>query len=402
MRAAVVSGFFFAGLSALGLLQACGSSARRSSAYEDSPKTSTNPTEDEDGGSSSGSGGFGNVDGGDIPDGSTITCSNTNVQFALAPVFLQFVVDRSGSMVGAKWTGLQGALKEVFLQVYNDVDQSTGIGLELFPNSGSGNTYPEAGKDVFIGFVDSAQLSKLNTRVSESTTGATPTYPAMEGGYKVLRNLVPLPPLPDMGKKVQVVMTDGDPSDGRFTDGESGTTPPTRHDHATLAKEQFDKYGIITYVVGIGSGSDVNPRFLGPLAVAGGSADLTTCNPLETTDIAKMCHYQITPGSKTASELKDEFILAIARIRRQAAGCEYALQQDLSADPDRVNVTITVTDPRGNPTQSEISKDPAEGWSFDNDVVPTKIYLHGGACEKATKELNVKVEVLFGCRTKQG
>jgi len=402
MRRAVISGLFLAGGAALSVLMACGSDARKTARF-DEKTTEKSPTEGDDGGSSSGGGGFGEGhDGGDSGDSGQQTCSNTNVQFALAPVYLQFIVDRSGSMSGRKWEALQGALKEVFLQVYNQVDATTGVGLELFPNSGLGNTYPEPGKDVFIGFVDSAQLAKLNTRISEDVTGATPTYPAMEGGYKVLRNLVPLPPLPDTGKKVAVVMTDGDPSDGRFVDSQSGSTPPSRHDHATMAKDQFDNHAISTFVVGIGTGSEVNPRFLGPLAVAGGTADLSTCNPLETSDLTKMCHYQITPGSKTAAELKDEFIAAISRIRRQAAGCEYNLQQDLSADPNRVNVTITVTDPRGNPTATEISKDAANGWSFDDDVVPTKIYLHGEACETASKELNVKVEVLFGCRTKQG
>ncbi|NOU27665.1 MAG: hypothetical protein HOO96_07165, partial [Polyangiaceae bacterium] len=52
---------------------------------------------------------------------------------------------------------------------------------------------------------------------------------------------------------------------------------------------------------------------------------------------------------------------------------------------------------------SDIPKDVNNGWSYDDDANPTKILLHGGACDEVRKKKAVgKVRVKLGCKVGGG
>jgi Mg-chelatase subunit ChlD len=313
-------------------------------------------------------------------------CATNTQPVTRLPVYLLFLADRSGSMSGTKWSSVQGAMKSVFQSIHDAADTNEGAGLILFPADGS-ETGPYPGtKDVFVNYVNDGQLAALNKRISDSTTGSTPTWEAMNGAYGELQNLVVAAPLPKDGKKVLVLMTDGQPND-------------SAKDYVGLVKNMIGlSDSIQTYVVGIGDvsgGYDVDPTFLGPLAVAGGTAR-PACDPTEDTVINKMCHYQVEPGSKSVAQLTTDFINAFNHIRASASACELSLATDTSnADPTKINVVID----NGMGKTTLVKQDATNGWTYDDPAHPTKVILHGQSCQDAVENITGQVEVVLGCKT---
>lgn len=341
--------------------------------------------------------GFESKDGGNIDSGLTDPlkgCATNESETIKSPAFFEFVVDRSGSMSGTKWTAAQQSIQGVVDQAFTAAETNVGMGLILFPgDSGDSGPYPDgSGKDPFPNFVDATQRNALKARVSGNTTGGTPTLEALTAAYNVIENLIPLPPLPKEGKKVVVLMTDGVPN----------SNPSNAIQNMAAAKLAMGgpKGPVYTYVVGIGNlsgsgGFDVDPRFLGSVAKAGGTGP-KGCDPNEMTNPDKMCHYHIQPGSKTAAQLADDMTKAFNRIRAEATACEVSLATDeAKADPSSVNVVIV--DENGKVTL--VKQDPADGWTYDDPSNPTKVLLHGKACEDAVQNLLGKVKVVFGCKT---
>jgi hypothetical protein len=312
-----------------------------------------------------------------------------------SPAFFQLVADRSGSMSGDKWAAAQLAMRALVDQLATEKDTTVGLGLILYPGDGAETgPYPDPnGKDPFINFVDATQKSALNARIGVAVKGSTPTYEAMLGGYTVLENLNPLPPLPKEGKKVLIIMTDGEPNDNASNKIQKMT--------AQKLAMAAPKGPIQTFVVGIEepgggfSGGELF-QFLGDLAIKGGTQSSPTCDPNEENTIANMCHYHIDPGGgKTKDQIAAELTTAFNRIRAQASACELSLAtDDAKADPSKVNVVFE--DSKGNKTI--IPKDGTNGWTYDNDANPTKVLLHGKACEDAVKDFEGKVKVALGCK----
>jgi len=321
-------------------------------------------------------------------------CATNEAETTKAPAFFEFVVDRSGSMSGTKWTAAQDAIRGLVDQAFTQADNNVGMGMILFPgDSGDSGPYPDSsGKDPFPNFVNATQRDAMKARVSGSTTGGTPTLEALTAAYNVTENLIPLPPLPKEGKKIVVLMTDGVPN----------SNPSNAIQNMAAAKYGLagPKGPVYTYVVGIGnlSGSssyDVDPRFLGSVAQAGGTGP-KGCDPNEMTNTAKMCHYHIQPGSKTAAQLTQELVNAFNLIRAQATACEVSLKSDeAKADPTHVNVVVVDKDGK----VTVLKQDGTDGWTYDDPNNPTKVILHGAACEQAVQNLEGKVKVVFGCKT---
>lgn len=374
-------------LSAVGatflLMQGCSGNGKSSGFAQSSD--GTEPAA-QDGGTGPTNGGFGSADASvDVVSDPLKGCATNTQPVTRLPVYLLFLADRSGSMEGTKWSSVQGAMKSVYQSIHDAKDTNEGVGLILFPADGSeSGPYPGA-RDVFVNYVDDAQLASLNKRISDPTAGSTPTWEAMNGAYKELQNLIVAAPLPKDGKKVLVLMTDGQPND-------------SSKDYVGLVKNMngLDD-SIQTYVVGIGnvSSSDVDPTWLGPLAVAGGTAR-PSCDPTETSQISKMCHYQIEPGSKSVMQLTQDFTNAINHIRASAAACELSLATDTAnADPTKINVVID----DGMGKQSLVKQDATNGWTYDDPKHPTKVILHGQACQDAVANITGQVDVVLGCKT---
>ena len=319
-------------------------------------------------------------------------CATNTQPVTRLPAYLLFLLDRSGSMdEDNKWVSVQAAMKSVYQSIHDSMDSNIGVGLILFPADGNESGPYPGGKDVFVNYVNDPQLAALITRVSDPTAGSTPTWEAMNGAYSELENLVVGDPLPKNGKKVLVLATDGQPNDSSkdyvgLVTKEATLTDPT-------------KGPISTFVVGIGDlGADgeVDPTWLGPLAVAGGTAP-SGCNPSETTDITKMCHYQVEPGSKTVAQLTQDFVNAFNHIRASASACELSLSANNPANADPTNVNVVIDDGNGN--ISLVKQDPQNGWTYDDPSNPTKVILHGQACQDAISDVTGQVEVVLGCKT---
>src|SRR5262249_55014385 len=140
-----------------------------------------------------------------------------------------------------------------------------------------------------------------------------------------------------------------------------------------------------------------DPAFLGALAKAGGAPN-AGCDPTNTNDPTKMCHFQVTPGNKTAQQLEQDFVNAINAIRGQIASCTFALEKPDGGgqvDPSKVNVNYN--DGSGNTTP--LVNDPQNGWTYDNPNNPTAVILHGTACDTITHNQKGSIQIILGCKT---
>lgn len=334
-----------------------------------------------------------------------VGCGGGEAKTAKSPIYMEFVVDGSGSMDdGKKRPAQEEALRAVFEQIRNDScataaypalcsgskpadvkDNTQGIGMLYF---GPGSTYPGP-DDVNIGFVDNAQLGSLLARVNKFPNGSTPTKEALQGGYKVLDNLVPFPPLPATAKKVVVLMSDGEPND------DTGITQMVQ-----AKANQADPITTFSVYVGdLGAFSSTALKFMTDVAVAGGTAppgcDQSAQNP------SNFCHFQITPGAKPVSQVKQDFIDAINTIRGLAGVCEVVIslvdKDGRPADPTKVRVDFVSIDDETKVIKN-IPNDPTNGWTYDDETNPTKVIFHGTACEDRKKDRTTKPLVRLGCQ----
>ena len=346
-------------------------------------------------GSGGGFGGGGAYDGGSEFDAS---CATAQGQAKRAAAYLEIVLDGSGSMGDdGKWKAAVAALDSIFDEYYAKGDPDVGVGLLIFSDEddttkGQG-PYPTAA-DVPPAFVDQAQYRKLRARLDKTSYSAgTPTYEALYGGYRVMKPFVPSPPLRAGGRKVVVLMTDGVPR---------GLEHEQNQCNEEAAHERLPSNlggAIDTFAVGIGPFPTPDalhvyaPKFLSDLAVAGGTRASANCDP-EASDVANVCHFQITPGGgKSVEKLTQEFVAALASIRL-SLGCEYQLETSNDMDPTRVNVSWS--DAHGEHT---IVQDSVNGWSYDDAVHPTRVLLHGESCKAVTAADDASLRVILGCKT---
>ncbi len=341
--------------------------------------------------------------------GDDATCAGTIVPLSREPVYMLIIMDGSGSMLdplvpngptGLKWQ----AARDAFVSFVDDVAKANDVafGLGLFLFDGTKGVPDFLLYDVPIAYVDAKHAGVLKQRVlGADPQGGTPIKRALEGQIPLLEDFVPLKPLKPNGKRVLVVMTDGVP------DGPSDVQPQVQQqcvdlvDNARLGKGQ-----ITTFAVGVGDPQSVdttyNEVFVGRLAIAGGAAPAgcTQGWSESSPSSAKPCHFQVTPGQKTAAQIKDELVSAIDDIRGAVASCEFPLEQADGSlgvpDPNKVNVVFT--DASGKTTI--VPKDEANGWSYDDPNGPTKVIFHGDACKRVKSEADGKVSIELGCATR--
>ncbi len=321
-------------------------------------------------------------------------CATAAAATSKDPVYLEIVLDCSGSMEGAKWDAATGALQAIFDDMLAQNDTKLGVGLELFCDS-FGTTPAQYDKSttakVYPGYVDQAQHTALSAKLTASPPGiSTPTYAGIVGGYHVLQAFQPQAPLEPNGKKVLVLVTDGVP-DGAATEQQQCIT------EATTELGLTDPLGPIkTFAVGVGpfpgSAGSYDPKFMSNLAIAGGTRSSPQCDP-NSSNVANVCHFQITPGGQSAAQLKQEFINALNKIRGIAAGCEFTLDTTGDVDPKKVNVIWT----DGNGKDHIVAQDANNGWTYDDPTNPTKVVLHGQSCGDVTADLSASVRIILGC-----
>ncbi|MFO0675192.1 MAG: vWA domain-containing protein [Polyangiaceae bacterium] len=365
----------------------------------------------------------------DFPDSATETpldpdallaasCANAKNDANRAPVYMLFVLDGSGSMnQSGKWQAVVPALHAIFDELKKADDPSFAAGLTIFadladPTITDTSAGPYDKMDVPVRFVDGSQLTALKSRLDNTSPYlGTPTYEVLDGQYKLLRAFTPAAPVLAGGKKFVVFITDGVP-DPDMPAGENegpGSLLLAQAAHALPAPEG----PIDTFVIGTGpfpnpadGGVSYSPEFCGQLAVAGGTRASATCNPSETANASNACFFQVTPpasGSPSQAEvdaLRQKFIDAINTIRTRALPCEYALKKTVDGgtgivDPTKLNVIYT----SGAGARTLVPGDATNGWTVDDPSDPTKVLLHGKACETAKADPAGKMLVVVGCKT---
>jgi hypothetical protein len=330
-------------------------------------------------------------------------CGGGEVLPTPVPVYFEFVADGSGSMGGPKWEGQVNALKAVFEDIKKRTEAQIGggeladtsAGLIVFADTmdtspGKEGPYPTSSDLGVQPIADNGTLATFWGRVGGQPASLTPTKAALTGGYDVLEKYVPQANVKPNGKRVAVLLSDGQPSD----DYPSGSIK------ALAASKAAQTKSIYTYAIGIGNGSSYSPTFMADLAVSGKTAP-TGCNPTLTTN--PDCFYQIDPsGGKPASQITVEMVAALTKIRAIASECDLTLRlvdkDGKPADPKKVQVTYIDKDGKETP----IAKDPANGWTYDNDADPTRIILNGNACVQARSDVKGKTKVKMGCKVGGG
>jgi hypothetical protein len=360
-----------------------------------------------DGGINFGDASF-HTDGGGVDLGDA-GCATATASASRQPVYMLIVLDGSGSMnqnrdgtMSQKWTAVVPALDAFFTDPTAMNDPGFGVGLTIFsdkndPQCNAGFipncVGPYSAMNVPIAKVDATQSAALKARIDPTAPNdGTPTYAVLQGQYPALEAFNPASGhLDPNGKKVLVLMTDGVPNGGAseqnqcitLTTSEAAKSPP-----------------VTTFVVGVGNYNPLNtqdydPAFLGHLAQAGG-APRAGCDPTNTNDETKMCHFQVTPGNKTAQQLEQDFLNAINAIRGQVASCTFALQNSGgTVDPTKVNVVYN--DGSGNKTT--VPQDGTNGWTYDNPTSPTSVTLHGTSCSTMKANSKGSISIVLGCAT---
>ncbi|WP_394850156.1 VWA domain-containing protein [Pendulispora brunnea] len=428
-------------------LQGCGSSDSEFSNGGD-PNGGGN-----DGGTGSG-GGFGDGAGGGGSGGSWTgaPCATASADSFRTPIYMQMVLDGSGSMdgvivqngqsvygsttrdtddlnpqrptipnggnsteqagqgprgaTGKKWLAARRALYSFWDKLTpasgGTADRSFGVGFHVF-NSTTATSDGQV--DVGIGAVTATQSSRLKARIAPNLSrngapgypigdvygsGATPLVSAINGQGAIVRGFTADgSTLATGGKRVLVVITDGVPTDSQ------GNPSDAEKERAITSVTSLKQQSVITFVIGVGDPSaptnEYDEAFLGRLAQAGGAAP-NGCDPNSN------CHFQITPGDKTTDQLRDEFIAAIDKIRDTVQSCDFDLVHPNGApniDPAKVNVVYTA----GNGAETNLKKDPQNGWIYDNDSNPKKVLLKGSSCSTLKSDPGGKIRIVVGCAT---
>lgn len=302
-------------------------------------------------------------------------CATSTASGKADPVYLVFVVDRSGSMKynpspNNKWDSILAGLTAFFKD-----PQSAGLfaSEQVFPQPApSNNQCTVANYAVplvaMTALPDTAgMLASTLTSNGPDPNYNTPTTPALDGAMTFAKSVEAT------GKKTAVVLvTDGDPQ------GCTGNTV-----QAASASAGAGLPGIKTYVIGVGD-SLTN---LNAIAAGGGTSQavlVSTANP---------------------SAISADFVNALGGIRKQALSCEYPMGQPPNGEMLDINkVNVQFTPAGGMVTTIDYSADCSKGtgWHFDNPANPTKILMCPTSCNTLLASADGKIDIVFGCKTVGG
>lgn len=315
--------------------------------------------------------------------GGVQSCAAANQQAELAPVYLVFLLDESGSMGDGKngkraekWDPVTAALKGFFAD-----PESAGItaSLSLFPlnkNTGTGAADQSKPADCAASayvtpevpptaLPDDKTFAAAIAKIDPPNEYGTPTLPALSGTIEYAESLLK----EDAARKVAIVMvTDGEP----FSCAGNTIANTTMAAQAVAAR-------LPTYVIGVGKELDS----LNAIAAGGG------------TDKA----FIVSVNADDPAQTQKDLLEAINLIRGKAISCELNIPPPPAGkrlDPDKVDVQFTGS---GQPATlkygTECTGD--TDWHYDDVAKPTKILLCDHTCTTVKADSVGKLDVVFGC-----
>ena len=318
--------------------------------------------------------------------GGSESCAASTQQAELAPVYLVFLLDESGSMGDGKngkreqkWDPVTSALNGFFAD-----PESAGImaSLSLFPlnkNTGKGAADPSKPADcVASAYVtpevtpralpDDMAFASAIAKLDPPNEYGTPTLPALSGTIEYAESLLKEDPT----RKVAIVMvTDGEPY------GCDGNTI-----NATAVAAKAVAAHLPTYVIGVGAELDS----LNAIAVGGGTE--------------KAFIVSLGDPAMTKTALLD----AINLIRGKSISCELPLPAPPAGkklDPDKVNVQFTGMGQAAMPLKYGTACSGDTAWHYDDATKPTKVLLCDDTCGAVKADPMGKLDVVFGCVDRQ-
>jgi hypothetical protein len=324
---------------------------------------------------------FGGEDSG-AGSGGTDSCASATQEAELAPVYLVFLLDESGSMGDGqhgdrtkKWDPVTSALKAFFAD-----PKSAGItaSLSLFPldktppGGPAVDTIPaDCDAQLYATpeveptpLPDDKAFADAMTTVGPPNEFGTPTLPALTGTISYAESLL----AEDASRRVAIVLvTDGDPVSC------SGNTIP-----ATAAAAMAVADHLPTYVIGVGESLDS----LDAIAKGGGTDEAFIVS--------------LTDPEKTRTELLD----AIELIRGQSVACELDIPAPPAGkklDPDKVNVHYSGETQTDTSLKYGMECTGDTAWHYDDALHPTKILLCDDTCATVKADAKAKLGVEFAC-----
>lgn len=313
-------------------------------------------------------------------------CASTSETATLIPLDLFIMMDKSGSMkektgTGAsKWTAVSQAITS-FVNSPNSA--GIGVGIQYFAievndvwfgTTESCTTADYAKPEVAIGALPANAAAIVSSIGSKSPSGATPTYPALQGAIQYAKSYAVAHPTHTV---VVVLATDGEPN---------SSCDDNMSDIANLSLvAAAGKPKILTFVIGVGSSlSNLNS-----IAASGGTTSAFVLD--------------------TGGNVVTQFEAALKAIQGKALGCQYAIPKPSDGKPvdyDKVNLQLTAA---GGPSGLTLYVDnvgacnaTTGGWYYDNAAAPTKILLCPASCNLVTADKDAKVEILLGCSRETG
>ncbi len=304
------------------------------------------------------------------PVSASDACASSNAGVDALPIYLVFMMDKSGSMgendpatLAVRWTPAVAALKSFFADASSANIHASLAFFRQKNNECSVASYATPAVAMKVLPDTTTFASALD---SNSPGGGTPTLPAEQGAVQYAQSVAAGL---KAGEKVAIVLvTDGDPNDCN--------SDPTNVAAAAATVAATIK----TYVIGVGP----DAAKLDQIATGGGTAP----------------HIQVntTSAATTSSDLR----AAIGKIKAAQLSCDYTLPPPptgKSIDVNAVNVNYTTG---GMTTTLGYSADcsNAGGWHYDSTTTPTKIIMCPTICTTLQNDTSGgKVDIVFGCST---
>lgn len=360
------------------------------------------------------------------------------VEGHLEPAAIMFVLDRSASMQGMKWSAATRAIADV---LDDPLFNSASVGLYSAPNgtldgpmciSGmkvacSAPTYPQI-RLTRVGSDDSLSTGSLRWQVrdwlerNEPNGGvgdATPLYAALRGASD---ELLAWKPVGGIGRRIMVIITDGTVSCASINGGpikglvDCNLCYDWEHPQNLIdvieANNKNERKPIETFVIGV-PGSDIyDPRgcnapkyqtllALSAMAFVGSPKNVPADCDGRVFDLAgarpnKPCHFDLSKSSFNVDALET----AIGSVRGKLLACKLDLPKvwdGTTVDRDHVTVEYTI---EGKKSQVARRKDKASTceqkgcWDYTTD---DRVELMGKACTDVRAALGVKIVVQVGC-----
>ncbi len=297
------------------------------------------------------------------------TCGKGAFKADPVPIAMHVMLDRSGSMGGARWTNVTNALKTF---INDPTSDGMAVGIDYFGQGSdiclqSNYETPSVAISLLPGN-RSALVSSIN---GTSPGGNTPTEPALRGAIKYTRTYAVANP---SYTPIVVLATDGEP-----TQCNAATNQPIPiGDNVSFALGYNGTPSIRTYVIGVGSG--VAASGMDYIANRGGTSKA----------------YMVNDGSPTA------FLTAMQDIRKKNLSCEYSIPATSRGVIDPA--TLQVRYPKDDGSAAKPGRvanaagcGAAGGWYFDNAAAPTKIFICPASCNDMNGQLSAELYVFYDC-----